>query len=234
MNIDLPRNWCKTTIGEVFIVTLGQSPPSSTYNSQGKGLPFFQGKAEFGDIYPIARKWCSSPKKIAQRGDVLLSVRAPVGPTNIAPTKCCIGRGLASIHPVGGIDTKFILYFFRSVERYLALIGAGTTFNAITGDKLKDFPIALPPLPEQHHIIAKIEELFTRLDAGLESLNQIQGYDTKPIKGKALQLRQSILKRAFEGKLVPQDPNDEPASVLLEKINAQKAKSNKAKQLEMF
>lgn len=148
MNIDLPRNWCKMTIGEVFIVTLGQSPPSSTYNSHGEGLPFFQGKAEFGDIYPVAKKWCSSPKKIAQRGDVLLSVRAPVGPTNIAPTKCCIGRGLSSIRPVDGIDTKFILYFFRSVERYLAKSGTGTIFNAITGDKLKDLPIPIPPLPE--------------------------------------------------------------------------------------
>ena len=155
MITDLPRNWCDTTIGEVFTVTLGQSPPSSTYNSHGEGLPFFQGKAEFGDIYPVTRKWCSSPKKIAQKGDVLLSVRAPVGPTNIAPTKCCIGRGLASIRPVDGIDTKFILYFFRSVERYLAKSGTGTTFNAITGDTLKGFPISLPPLSEQHRIVAK-------------------------------------------------------------------------------
>ncbi len=215
MITDLPRNWYKTTIGEVFIVTLGQSPPSSTYNDHGEGLPFFQGKAEFDDVYPVTRKWCGSPKKIAQKGDILLSVRAPVGPTNIANTKCCIGRGLASIRPVDGIDNKFILHFFRSVERYLAKIGTGTTFNAITGDKLKGFQISLPPLPEQHRIVGKIEELFTKLDKGIESLKQAQA--------QLKRYRQSVLKAAVEGRLTAKwrelgKDEFEPADKLLERI----------------
>jgi len=220
VSTDLPRNWCDMTIGEVFTVTLGQSPPSSTYNSHGEGLPFFQGKAEFGDVYPVARKWCGSPKKIAQKGDVLLTVRAPVGPTNIAPTKCCIGRGLASIRPVDGIDTKFILYFFRSVERYLAKSGTGTTFNAITGDKLKGLPIPIPPLPEQYRIVAKIEELFTKLDAGVDALKQVQA--------QLKRYRQSVLKAAVEGKLTAEWREQhhldelEPADKLLDRIQSER------------
>jgi len=221
VNSDLPRNWCKTTIGEVFSITLGQSPPSSTYNGQGEGLPFFQGKAEFEDLYPVPRKWCSSPKKIAQKGDVLLSVRAPVGPTNIAPEECCIGRGLASIRPVNGMETKFVLYFFRSIERYLEKSGTGTTFNAITGDKLKNLSIFLPPLKEQHRIVAKMEELFTKLDAGVESLKQVQA--------QLKCYRQSILKAAVEGRLTAEWREQhkdelEPADKLLERIQEEKKK----------
>lgn len=231
MSTDLPRNWCDTTIGEVFTVTLGQSPPSSTYNSNGEGLPFFQGKAEFGDVYPVARKWCGSPKKIAQKGDVLLTVRAPVGPTNIAPTKCCIGRGLASIRPVDGIDTKFILYFFRSVERYLAKSGTGTTFNAITGDKLKGLPIPIPPLPEQYRIVAKIEELFTRLDAGVSALKQVQA--------QLKCYRQSVLKAAVEGRLTAEWREQhkyelEPAEKLLESIHDEHREKWDAEQLTKY
>ena len=231
MKGNLPRNWCKTTIGEVFIVTLGQSPPSSTYNDDGEGLPFFQGKAEFGDVYPVTRKWCVSPKKIAQKGDVLLSVRAPVGPTNIATTKCCIGRGLASIRPLDGIDNKFILYFFRSVERYLAKRGTGTTFNAITGDKLRGFPISLPPLPEQHRIIAKLGELFTKLDAGIKSLKNAQA--------QLKRYRQSVLKAAVEGGLTAewreQGKNEyEPADKLLERILKERRKNWEVEQLAKY
>lgn len=231
MNTDLPRNWCKTTIGEVFIVTLGQSPPSSTYNNNGEGLPFFQGKAEFGDIYPVTRKWCSNPKKIAQKDDVLLSVRAPVGPTNIAPTKCCIGRGLASIRPVDGIDTKFILYFFRSVERYLAKSGTGTTFTAITGDILKDFPISLPPLQEQHRIVAKVEELLTKLDAGVEALKQVQT--------QLRRYRQSALKVAVKGRLTAEwrerhKDELELADKLLERILKERREKWEAEQLASY
>lgn len=222
--IDLPTGWEKTTLGEAFKITLGQSPSSTSYNKNKKGLPFFQGKLEFGDFYPSVRKWCSAPKKIADKDSVLISVRAPVGPTNLAPEKCCIGRGLAAIESIYTQNPRFILYQLRSIEPKLNAKGTGTTFSAITGAELKKTPFLFPPLPEQQRIVAKIEELFTKLDAGMEALNRIQGYNTKPIKGKALQLRQSILKRAFEGKLVPQDPNDEPASILLERIKAENNK----------
>ena len=97
MNTGLPKGWKIVKLGDLCDIVMGQSPPSSTYNSDGIGLPFFQGKAEFTELYPLTKKWCSEPKKIAELNDILLSVRAPVGDTNIANQKCCIGRGLAAI-----------------------------------------------------------------------------------------------------------------------------------------
>jgi type I restriction enzyme S subunit len=216
---ELPKGWVWSTLGEISEVILGQSPPSSTYNEVGKGLPFYQGKLEFGDIYPSPQKWCSSPKKIAEKNDILISVRAPVGPTNISPEKSCIGRGLAAIRPMGGIESFFVLYLIRAFERNVAEHGTGTTFNAITGGQLSGFGIHLPPLPEQHRIVAKIEELFTRLDAGVEALEKI--------KAQLKRYRQAVLKYAFEGKLTQEwrEANKgkiEPASVLLERIREQR------------
>ena len=97
MNKNLPTNWSWVKLGDVCEIVMGQSPPSSTYNKEKKGLPFFQGKAEFSELYPEVRKWCSKPKKLAEPLDILVSVRAPVGSTNIVNQKCCIGRGLAAL-----------------------------------------------------------------------------------------------------------------------------------------
>src|SRR5436853_2085875 len=101
--------WKIVKLEDIAEIVQGQAPPGHTYNTSEIGLPLFQGKAEFGDIYPTARKWCSEPVKIAQPGDVLISVRAPVGPTNLCPTVACIGRGLAAIRPLGGVDSKYLL-----------------------------------------------------------------------------------------------------------------------------
>jgi len=129
------KGWGWTRLGEVCEIILGQSPPSSTYNSERIGLPFYQGKAEFGEMYPSPVKWCSKPNKIAKKGDILISVRAPVGPTNICLEKCCIGRGLAAIRPLGSIKPSFILYLMRNFEQKLNVKGTGTTFKAITGKR---------------------------------------------------------------------------------------------------
>jgi type I restriction enzyme, S subunit len=84
------EHWTETPLSAVSEIIMGQSPPSATYNENNKGLPFFQGKAEFGDISPTARKYCTEPTRVAEANDILISVRAPVGPTNLANTKCCI------------------------------------------------------------------------------------------------------------------------------------------------
>jgi type I restriction enzyme S subunit len=190
---ELPHGWAQTQLGEIAEIVLGQSPPSSTYNEDRKGLPFYQGKLEFGRSYPTPRKWCMSPKKTAEKGDVLISVRAPVGPTNICPEKSCIGRGLAAIRGLGGIGTFFILYLLRTFETEIARKGTGTTFSAIGGDQLKELEIPLPPLAEQVRIVARLEELFARLDAGVEGLRKV--------KAQLKRYRQAVLKYAFEGKL---------------------------------
>ena len=216
LSYELPKGWVWTMLGEVCEIVLGQSPPSSTYNEDCNGLPFYQGKLEFGKMYPTPLKWCSAPKKIAEKGDVLISVRAPVGPTNICPEKSCVGRGLAAIRGLGGIETHFVLYSMRAFENVIAGKGTGTTFNAITGDQLKEFEIPHPPFPEQHQIISEIERRFSVADETEKTL--------WACLQQAQRLRQSILKRAFEGRLVLQDPNDEPAEKLLERISAEKTK----------
>ena len=157
---------------EVAEIILGQSPESKSYNTKGEGLPFFQGKTEFTDWSPIPNKWCTEPKKIAEPLDILLSVRAPVGPTNVAKERCCIGRGLAAIRYSDCY--KYVLYYLRNVSKYLESKATGTTFAAISGDVIKNLPIPLPPLPTQRAIVARIETLFAELDNGVEKLKTAQ------------------------------------------------------------
>ena len=192
----IPNGWQQCVLPDFTHIVMGQSPPSTTYNRSGDGLPFFQGKAEFGDLYPTVNMYCSQPNKIAKQGATLLSVRAPVGPTNLAQQDCCIGRGLAAIHSCGGIAPKFLLYLFRSIEPEISGKGTGSTFKAITKGFVEGLHFGLPPHNEQRRIVAKIEELFSELDKGIESL--------KAARAKLNIYRQAVLKHAFEGKLTAQ------------------------------
>jgi len=155
MNFEnLPENWKVVRLGRVAEIIMGQSPPSSTYNTERLGLPFLQGKFEFGERYPTPIKWCSNPLKIAHKGDILISVRAPVGDVNISPYDLCIGRGLAAVRPFK--DKVHMLYLFfkkKNMKHELEKLGGGSTFSAITKDILTNLPIPLPPLPEQKRIV---------------------------------------------------------------------------------
>jgi type I restriction enzyme S subunit len=144
--MELPVGWIRCALPNFTYLEMGQSPPSETYNHEKVGLPFFQGKAEFTSLYPAIDKYCSEPTKIARSGATLLSVRAPVGPTNLANIDCCIGRGLAGIHPLGGIEPKFILFLMRSIENEISDKGTGSTFTAINKTFLEQLVFALPPL----------------------------------------------------------------------------------------
>lgn len=186
-------------------IIAGQSPESKFYNSNGDGLPFFQGKADFGELYPSIRVYCSQPTKIAEKDDILLSVRAPVGPTNLAPCRVCIGRGLTAIRPSEVLLTRYVLLFFRYFEAQLASKGTGTTFKAITQDVVKNLEIPIPPIPEQERIVARIEELFSQLDTGVETL--------KKTKAQLAVYRQAVLKEAFEG-LTEKKPIREMSSLV--------------------
>ena len=170
-------------------IIAGQSPESKYYNSTGEGIPFFQGKADFGELYPKVRVYCSSPTKIAQYNDILLSVRAPVGPTNLSPGTVCIGRGLAAIRPDDSLDLKYLLYYFRYFETQLSAKGTGTTFKAINQKLIKNLEIPIPPLNEQTCIVARIEELFSELDKSVDTL--------KTTKEQLAVYRQAVLKDAF-------------------------------------
>lgn len=176
-------------IKDCCTVIAGQSPESKYYNTNGIGVPFFQGKADFGELYPSVRVYCSQPTKIVEKDDILLSVRAPVGATNLAPGKVCIGRGLTAIRPSSKLNLRYVLHFFRYFETRLQAKGTGTTFKAITQDVVKNTIVPVPSLPEQRRIVARIEELFSELGSGVETL--------KKTKQQLSVYRQSVLKAAF-------------------------------------
>jgi type I restriction enzyme S subunit len=171
---DVPEGWTGGRLPQTAEIIMGQSPPGSTYNEQKNGLPFFQGKADFGERYPTPRVWCTSPNKIAEAGDVLISVRAPVGPTNVAKETCAIGRGLAAIRPLGGIASEFILFSLRLKEPELSLSGTGSTFTAISRRDIDEITIDIPPPAEQKRIVARIEELFAQVNAARARLAKVR------------------------------------------------------------
>lgn len=189
----LPKGWQWVKLGEVAYVIMGQSPPSASYNEEGEGLPFYQGKADFGPLYPTPRKWCIQPKKIAQRGDVLISVRAPVGPTNVCPDKSCIGRGLAALRPKERLDNLYLLYWLRYLEASLATMGQGSTFGAISKGDVEQIHLPLSPLSEQRRIVAYLEGI----QAKAEELRRLQQETQKELDA----LVPAVLDRAFRGKL---------------------------------
>lgn len=147
------------TLASITTITMGQSPPGESYNTDANGLPFFQGKAEFSEKFPTVGKWCTAPTRIAEEGDILMSVRAPVGPVNIAPCKCCIGRGLASIRPdKTKVDRGYLWHFFGYLQPQLSNQGQGSTFAAINRNDVEQIQIPLPPLPEQKRIAAILDK----------------------------------------------------------------------------
>lgn len=192
-DMSLPQGWARTMLSDFAHIEAGQSPPGESYNDSGEGTPFFQGKAEFGGLYPAVRKWTTRPTKFAEKDAILLSIRAPVGPTNLSPNRVAIGRGLAGVHPQGGVPSLFVLYGLRNKASELAAQATGTTFSAISADVVRSLPFPLPPLREQERIVTKLEELFSRLDAGLEAVKRTQAL--------LKHYRQSVLRDAVTGEL---------------------------------
>jgi len=152
----IPIDWDVRELGDDSIADLiaGQSPPSSTYNKENRGLPFLQGKMEFGEIFPSPTTHCSKPIKVAEKDDVLLSVRAPVGDVNIAPFKCCIGRGLAAIRPKSDrLSHLFLFHYLRLEGKRFEALSTGSTFKAIRKQEIEKFAVPVPSLVEQRGIV---------------------------------------------------------------------------------
>lgn len=162
---------------EICAINMGQSPDSSTYNEDGNGLPFFQGNADFGEIYPAVRMWCSEPTKIAREKDILISVRAPIGALNIANCECCIGRGLAALTVNEDICAQEYLWHALSGKvDELNSKGTGSTFKAINKKTLSETEIPLPPIDEQHKIAAvldKVSDLIAKRQQQLDKLDEM-------------------------------------------------------------
>lgn len=131
-------------LNDIAEIIAGQSPPSESYNKSGEGTPFFQGMADYGEKYPVIRNWCIKPTKISQPNDILISVRAPVGPVNINNVEACIGRGLSAIRAKSSHYYEYIYYFLRANIRQISNLGVGSTFTAITQKDLGNVKISIP------------------------------------------------------------------------------------------
>lgn len=190
----LPNGWKWVKLGDVCEVTMGQSPSSSTYRKSPEGIPFFQGKADFGKISPNPTTWCIKPKKIANVGDILISVRAPVGPTNIANFKCCIGRGLAAVSCNNDVSRDFILLCLKKFESNMSNQGAGSTFKAITVKQLKCFLLPMPiELSEQKRIATILNEQMATIEQAKQAATEVlEAIDVLP---------SVLLQKAFNGEL---------------------------------
>ncbi len=163
-------------LNEVCMINMGQSPDSSSYNDKKEGLAFYQGNADFGEIHPTTRVWCNNPIKIAEKDDILISVRAPIGSMNIANEKCCIGRGLASIKPIdkNECNQNYLYYFLESKVPYMQSKGTGSTFKAINKGILTSLQIKLPNIREQE----KISSIISKIKAQIHNKKlQIRKYD---------------------------------------------------------
>ena len=163
--MNLPEHWNIARLEDVCNIVMGQSPPSTTYNDEGIGMPFLQGKADFTDLFPMPTKFCTKQLKVSPPGSVLMSVRAPVGNVNLADKEYIIGRGLTAISLKNG-NNRFLFYLLLHTKKELQTQSSGSTFKSINKTTINNFRIPLPPLPEQRaiaHILHTIQEAkFTR------------------------------------------------------------------------
>ena len=221
---DIPDSWEWVRLGDVSEIVMGQSPKGSTVNQNNEGIEFHQGKTEFTEkIIGKSEKYTTTLNKVIDSDYIVMAVRAPVGDVNLLDRKIAIGRGLAGIDSYLN-DKEYIYYYLNGIKDYYDQRATGSTFKAINGAIIKDTPVPLPPLLEQSRIAAKIAQLFALLRKVESSTQQYAKLQTL--------LKSKVLDLAMRGKLVKQDPNDEPASELLKKIKAEKAELIKEKKIK--
>lgn len=182
-------DWVEGSLRDIADITMGQSPSGSSYNEDGIGTIFFQGRAEFSFRFPTIRLYTTEPKRMAYANDILMSVRAPVGDLNIAHTDCCIGRGLAAIHSKTN-HQSFVLYTMFSLRKQLDVFnGEGTVFGSINRNSLNDMPILIP----SDETIEEFEKIVAPMDAAIRN-----NYDEIC---RLQAVRDSLLPRLMSGEL---------------------------------
>ena len=176
-------------LSDIATITMGQSPNGSSYNEYGNGEVFYQGRAEFGFRFPNRRLFTTEPKRMAEVGDILLSVRAPVGDLNVAYERCCIGRGLGAIHSKTG-NNSFVLYTMLALKPQLDVYnGEGTVFGSINRDALNSIPICIPSEDK----ISQFESVVRPMDDMIrKNCDEIRRLET---------LRESLLPKLMSGEI---------------------------------
>ena len=160
------EGWKKVRLGDFANITMGQSPPSKDYNSEGRGLPFYQGKTEFGEYYPSIAQYSTSGNKKAENGDILFTVRAPVGELNISNCHCIIGRGLASIRAKENKHQRFLYYLLKISRTEFESRSYGAVYDAINAKDLKNSELLIP---KEESLIEKIASILTAYDDLIEN-----------------------------------------------------------------
>jgi len=185
----MPSDWREGTLSDIATITMGQSPDGSSYNDHGAGTVFYQGRAEFGPRFPSRRLFTTQPKRMATKGDVLMSVRAPVGDLNIAFESCCLGRGLAGIQSKNCYQS-FILYTMFAMKPQLDMFnGEGTVFGSINKKDMSNLSILIPT----DGVLRQFEALVNPMDAVIE-INYAENFNLQTI-------RDSLLPRLMSGEL---------------------------------
>lgn len=190
MVIDLPESeTAEGVLSDIAVITMGQSPKGDTYNEEGDGAVFYQGRAEFGDRFPTRRLFTTEPKRMALTNDALMSVRAPVGDINVAYEECCIGRGLGAIHSKDD-HQSFVLYtMFALREAFDVYNGEGTVFGSINRDAMNKMSISIPSV----QVMDKFEETVSPMDTLIR-----KNYEENC---RLISLRDSILPKFMSGEL---------------------------------
>jgi type I restriction enzyme, S subunit len=223
--INQNNNWVSAKLTAIADLIMGQSPPSSSYNHEEDGLPFFQGNKDFGEKYPTKTIFTNTPKKISFKGDVLVSVRAPIGDVNLTPEKCCIGRGLAALRPKNGFDSLLLYYLIRHIQHELEEVGTGSTFKGISKTNLNELEVNYPEnIDTQKQLALLVDKLVNSNNEAKTKVQRAQLLISK--------FRQAILSAAVMGRLTEEwrkTSNTKAAQDIIEEIREKRLLKSPAK-----
>ena len=176
---EIPEGWQAKQLSEIANITMGQSPDGESYNEEAQGTIFFQGSTDFGWLFPTVRKYTTAPARMAKKGDILLSVRAPVGDMNIANNDCCIGRGLSALNSKADFD-GFLFYVMKYVKQVFDRRNTeGTTFGSIIKDDLFSLKLAYPDealLKRYDDIVSNYNKMILRRSLENQTLIELRDW----------------------------------------------------------
>jgi len=201
--------------GEIANFTMGQSPPSESYNESGDGLPFHQGVGTYGRRFPQNVTYCTTKGRKAQKGDILFSVRAPVGRLNIADCEMIIGRGLAAVRHKNG-NNSYLFYLLKVIFAREDIIGNGSIFNSVGKDELAKFPILQPD-----------DELVTQFQRIAFGIDQQIGFLSRSVENLR-KTRDMLLPRLISGKLSVENVDIQFPPGMAEEVNIKPTASTHA------
>ena len=216
---EIPDSWEWTRLGHVITLLSGTDFKPSEYNDKQCGIPYITGASSLSDSGVIVNRWTETPRVIANKGDVLLVCKGSgYGKTVICDIEeAHIARQIMAIKNLHTLDMNYIRFFLQSCFAQIKAKGQGV-IPGIDRSSVLSLLFPLPPLHEQKRIVAKLFEVMSMVNVYGTKEETLYEYNAK----FPLQLKKSILQWAVQGRLVPQDPNDEPASSLLERIRAEK------------